>query len=87
MKTLLVAFVAVGLSFSHVGAEEIVRATPQEMDLSAGKLDEITTIVQTMVDKHQTAGAVVLVARRGKIVYLGVCLNTCFDLDIAGWMR
>lgn len=70
MKTLLVALVSVCLSFSHVGAEEIVRATPQEMGLSAAKLDEVKTIVQTMVDKHQTAGAVVLVARRGKIVYL-----------------
>ncbi len=47
-----------------------MRATPQEMGLSAAKLDEVKTIVQTMVDKQQTAGAVVLVARRGKIVYL-----------------
>jgi CubicO group peptidase (beta-lactamase class C family) len=70
MKTLLVALVSVCLYLSHAGAEEIVRATPQEMGLSAAKLDEVKTIVQTMVDKHQTAGAVVLVARRGKVVYL-----------------
>jgi CubicO group peptidase (beta-lactamase class C family) len=70
MKTLLVALVSGCLFVAHAGAEEIVRVTPQEMGLSAAKLDEVKTIVQTMVDKHQTAGAVVLVARRGKIVYL-----------------
>jgi CubicO group peptidase (beta-lactamase class C family) len=70
MKTLLVALLSVCQVLADAGAEEIVRATPQEMGLSAAKLDEVTTIVQTMVDKHQTAGAVVLVARRGKVVYL-----------------
>ena len=70
MKTLLVAFVSVCLFLHHAGAEEIARATPQEMGLDAAKLDQVKTIVQTMVDKHQTAGAVVLVARRGKIVQL-----------------
>src|SRR5262249_7708002 len=63
------AVVSVCLFLARAGAEEIVRATPQEMGLSAAKLDQVKTIIQTMVDKHQTAGAVVLVARRGKIVY------------------
>src|SRR5262249_6997347 len=40
------------------------------MGLAAGKLGEVKTIVQRAVDKHQTAGAVVVVARRGKIVLL-----------------
>ena len=53
-----------------VRADELPRATPQEMGLAAGKLGEIKTIVQRAVDKHQTAGAVVVVARRGKIVLL-----------------
>jgi CubicO group peptidase (beta-lactamase class C family) len=70
MKTCLVALVSVCLFVVRAGAEEIVRATPQEMGLSAAKLDEVKVIVQTMVDKHQTAGAAILVARRGRIVYL-----------------
>src|SRR5262249_15368898 len=44
--------------------------TPQEMGLDAGKLGQVKTVVQRAVDKHQTAGAVVLVARRGKVVLL-----------------
>jgi CubicO group peptidase (beta-lactamase class C family) len=70
MKALLVTLISICPTLSHAGAEEIVRATPQEMGLSAAKLDEVKTIVQTMVDKQLTAGAVVLVARRGKVVYL-----------------
>jgi CubicO group peptidase (beta-lactamase class C family) len=70
MKTLLVALVSVCLFLAPAGAEEIEPATPQEMGLAADKLDQVKTIVQTMVDKQQTAGAVVLVARRGKIVQL-----------------
>lgn len=70
MKTLLVALVSVGLVLARADAEEMARATPQEMGLSAAKLDQVKAIVQTLVDQHRTAGAVVLVARRGKIVQL-----------------
>ena len=38
--------------------------------MSAAKLGRVKSVVQDMVDKHETAGAVVLVARRGKIVQL-----------------
>jgi CubicO group peptidase (beta-lactamase class C family) len=68
MKTLIIAFVALCLCLASAGADEIAQATPQEMGLSAAKLDEVKTIVQSLVDKKRTAGAVVLVARRGKIV-------------------
>ena len=74
MKTLPVALVSVCLFLARAGAEEIARATPQEMGLAAAKLDQVKTIVQTMVDKHRAAGAVVLVARRGKIVQI-VCVG------------
>jgi CubicO group peptidase (beta-lactamase class C family) len=40
------------------------------MGLAAGKLGQVKTVVQRLVDRHQTAGAVVLVARRGKVVLL-----------------
>src|SRR5262245_14747842 len=70
MKALLVALVSICLFVARPGAEEMARATPQEMGLHTAKLDPVKTIVQTMVDQHRTAGAVVLVARRGKIVLL-----------------
>lgn len=70
MRMSLGALTSVCLFLGHTGAEEIVPATPQEMGLSAAKLDQVKTIVQTMVDKQQTAGAIILVARRGKVVQL-----------------
>jgi CubicO group peptidase (beta-lactamase class C family) len=70
MKTLLVALASVLLFLARAGAEEIARTTPEEMGLSAVKLDQVKTSVQNMVDEQRTSGAVVLVARRGKIVYV-----------------
>jgi CubicO group peptidase (beta-lactamase class C family) len=64
----LLLFIFLLLSAAH--AEDLLRAAPQEVGLSAGKLDQIKSIVQAAVDKGQTAGAVVLVARRGKVVSL-----------------
>src|SRR5262249_48689024 len=63
-------FLFVCIFLSAACAEELPRATPQEVGLSAEKLDRIRSVVQGAVDKNQTAGAVVLVARRGKVVRL-----------------
>src|SRR5438105_2124642 len=53
-----------------VGAEELPKAAPKDVGLSAEKLDGIKTFVEGLVDKKQTAGVVVLVARHGKVAYL-----------------
>ncbi len=52
------------------GAEELPRAKPSEAGLSADKLDRVKTVIQTAVEKNQTAGVVLLIARHGKIAYL-----------------
>jgi hypothetical protein len=70
MKAILAAVVSACIFRLCAAAEEIMRATPQEMGLAAGKLGQVKTVVQRALDKHQTAGAVVLVARRGKVVLL-----------------
>jgi CubicO group peptidase (beta-lactamase class C family) len=46
------------------------RATPSEVGLSSAKLQRIKRIVEGQVDKKQIAGAVILVARHGKIAFL-----------------
>jgi CubicO group peptidase (beta-lactamase class C family) len=51
-------------------AGELPEATPKDVGLSAAKLERVKNLVQTAVDKHQTAGAVVLIARHGKVAYL-----------------
>jgi CubicO group peptidase (beta-lactamase class C family) len=43
---------------------------PKDVVLSAEKLARVKTLVQGAVDKNQTAGVVVLIARRGKVAYL-----------------
>jgi CubicO group peptidase (beta-lactamase class C family) len=58
------------LSVGAANAAELPVATPQEAGLSADKLDRAKAVVQAAVDKNQTAGVVVLVARRGKVAYL-----------------
>jgi CubicO group peptidase (beta-lactamase class C family) len=70
VRTILYAILSWVFFVGTVRAEELPRATPKEAGLSVDKLDQIKSVVQAAVDKNQTAGVVVLVARHGKIVYL-----------------
>jgi CubicO group peptidase (beta-lactamase class C family) len=45
-------------------------AAPEEVGLSAERLERITTAIQKTVDDKRIAGGVALVARRGQVVYL-----------------
>jgi CubicO group peptidase (beta-lactamase class C family) len=51
-------------------AVELARATPKDAGFSAAKLQRVKAVVQEMVDKEQVAGAVVVVARHGKVVLM-----------------
>jgi CubicO group peptidase (beta-lactamase class C family) len=70
MRALISSILAIGLSVEFALAEELPRATPAEVGLSAEKLERVKTIARAAVDKKQTAGLVVLVARRGKVAFL-----------------
>jgi len=59
-----------GATVGQTDAAELPQVPPVEVGLSAKKLEKVKTIVQAQVDKKQIAGAVVLVARRGKISLL-----------------
>jgi len=59
-----------GATVGQTLAAELPQVSPAEVGLSAKKLEKVKTIVQAQVDKKQIAGAVVLVARRGKIAFL-----------------
>src|SRR5579883_1087571 len=55
-----------------IGAEPSTRlpsATPAEVGLDAAKLDQIDAVIQAAIDKGLPPGAVVLVARQGKVAY------------------
>jgi CubicO group peptidase (beta-lactamase class C family) len=70
MRRLTYALAVVCLAYPGVRADELPRAAPAEVGLSAEKLHKVVDVVQGMIDKQQTAGAVVLVARHGKVVTL-----------------
>jgi CubicO group peptidase (beta-lactamase class C family) len=53
-----------------VAAAELPVASPPEAGLSASKLNQAKEAVQALVDKKELAGAVIAVARHGKVVQL-----------------
>jgi len=71
-RTIVVAcsITLVCIVIRRASSDELPRATPAEVGLSSAKLDKIRSVVQAAVDKGQTTGAVVLVARHGKVVSL-----------------
>lgn len=58
------------LALESANAVEMPQVAPRDVGLSYQKLERIKTIVQAQVDKKQIAGAVILVARHGKIALL-----------------
>ena len=50
--------------------QDLPRARPEEVGLSTQRLERLTSTFQKYVDDNRLAGAVVLVARRGKVAYL-----------------
>jgi CubicO group peptidase (beta-lactamase class C family) len=58
-----------GLAINQAAATELPQVTPSEVGLSAAKLGKVKSILQAQVDRQQIAGAVILVARRGKVAF------------------
>lgn len=55
---------------SVVSAQELPKASPESVGLSRERLDRITAVMQGHVDDGRLAGAVALVARKGRVAYL-----------------
>ena len=62
------AALAAGLAAPAAGAD-LVAAAPEEVGMSAERLDRITAMSQRYVDEGKLAGVVTMVARGGKIVH------------------
>jgi CubicO group peptidase (beta-lactamase class C family) len=63
-------FVALAAAAVAVCAQGLPTAAPDTVGLSTERLDRITTAVQRAIDDNRIAGAVTLVARKGKVVWL-----------------
>ena len=65
---LRILLLAISLLVGAVGAE-LPRATPGEVGLSQERLDRITQALESSVDQGHVAGAIGVVARKGKVAY------------------
>ena len=70
MKSLVFVAVCGCILSGGARAGELPQATPRDVGLSAAKLERVKNLIQSAVDKNQTAGAIVLIARQGKVAYL-----------------
>jgi CubicO group peptidase (beta-lactamase class C family) len=70
MKSVLAIALFGCMSHGLAQAEELPLAMPRDVGLSAEKLARVKTLAQGAVDKKQTAGVVILIARRGRVAYL-----------------
>jgi CubicO group peptidase (beta-lactamase class C family) len=66
-KRLLLAFFLVTVAVSFARAGELPTAKPAEVGLDADKVQQAHDAVQALIDKKEMAGAVVAVARKGKV--------------------
>ena len=68
---LLLLWLALALCGAPIlSAKDLPRAAPETLGLSEPRLDRLTIAMEAYVDDGRLAGAVVLVARRGRVVYL-----------------
>ena len=62
-------FLILALFVNSAQAEEIRTVKPEEVGLSSARLGNIGKMIQGQIEQNKMAGAVVLVARHGKIAY------------------
>ena len=67
-SVLCVALFACGASVAADRTKPLPIAAPKSQGFSPSRLERVTSYVQTAIDQGQYAGAVTLVARRGRIV-------------------
>ncbi len=69
-RPLLTALVAVLATTGLLQAQSLAYATPEEVGMSSVRLDLLTDAHQAYVDADRLSGAVAMVLRGGKVVYL-----------------
>ena len=68
---ILGALAVLGLSLGMTlrAAEDLPVATPESVGMSAERLERVNEYFQRFVDERRIAGAVTLIARKGKVVH------------------
>jgi len=70
LRRFLLVGVALTLTVHGALAQGLPRTAPEEVGLSASRLERLTEALEGFVDNGQLAGAVAIVVRRGRVAYL-----------------
>lgn len=65
----LLSVLFLGSIILPASAQELPRANPKEVGMSPEGLAKVSTAIQKVIDERRIAGAVTIVARRGKVVH------------------
>ncbi|MGH7462377.1 MAG: serine hydrolase domain-containing protein, partial [Longimicrobiales bacterium] len=65
-----VALLLLWLTVAPLSGQELPRARPEDTGVSSERLERLTGAFQRYVDENRLPGAVVLIARNGKVIYL-----------------
>ena len=68
-STHLRLLVVLAFSLTILKSEELPQALPEEVGLSSKKLKKVDQVIQNYIDKKQLAGAVTIIARKGKVIH------------------
>ncbi len=68
-RIMLPVLLAIALLANPVAAEDIKAVSPESVGLSSQRLERVGDFMRGYMDRKQMAGAVVLIARKGKIAY------------------
>jgi CubicO group peptidase (beta-lactamase class C family) len=66
----LAATLLLAVALKPATAQDLPRATPEEVGMSSARLERLSDALQAYVDNGEVAGAATIVVRRGKIAYL-----------------
>ena len=69
-RSVLPGLLLLPLAVTGLFAQNLPRATPEEVGLSSDRLERLSHVLRGYVDNGQLAGAVAIIARQGKVAYL-----------------
>ncbi len=81
-RTLVYCLFALQLVMLTACSQGLLETTPESIGLSQERLADITALMQKHVDEKKLAGAVAVVARRGKVAYLQSIGKQDIEADI-----
>ncbi len=81
-RTLVYCLFALQLVMLTACSQGLLETTPESIGLSQERLADITALMQKHVDEKKLAGAVAVVARRGKVAYLQSIGKQDMETDI-----